>query len=156
MKPTITYTTIQAGPAGTKETLIVMRSLVARAAQSPVFRDFAKMFRTAQEVDETIRPYYDYTPEDVETLYAPEYNLANFINTARFIGDCDDIAMLYAAIFTVLRLPTRLVAMKTLKGDPQYDHVVVEVFEHGRWKRFDATVIPGLTQTDYGQMVEYI
>ena len=154
-EPDIFTTTIGKGAQGTRETLRIMAGMVRRASAMELFREFAQMFPNAQSVEE-IRKYYQYTPEDIETLYAPEYQLYLFIHTGKFTGDCDDIAMMYAAIFNVLGLPTRLVAMKTKRHDPEFLHVVVETLENNRWKRFDPTVKPGMVQIDFGQMVEYI
>ena len=151
----ISTTTIGKGAQGTRETLRIMAGMVRHAVSMEPFREFALFFPNAQSV-EVIRKYFRYTPEDVETLYSPEYQLYSLIHTGQFTGDCDDIAMMYAAIFHVLGLSTRFVAMKTKRNDPEFLHVVVETFENNRWKRFDPTVKPGMIQIDFGQMVEYI
>lgn len=152
----ITTTTIAPGPQGTAETLRVMAGLARNAATWDTFQVFSRLFENAAQVDKTLRPHYEYVAEEVETLYAPEYNLMNLIRNGKLIGDCDDIAMFYAAIFYVLGIPARFVAMRTKKNDPLFYHVVVEAFEHDRWKRFDPTVIPSLVEIDFGQMLEYI
>lgn len=152
-EPIITVMNIAAGPQGTLETLRIMAGLARNASQSPVFKQFTGIFKDAHDVDFAIRPRYEYTPEPVETLFAPEYNLAYFIDFGKVIGDCDDIAMFYAAIFYAMGIPCRFVAMKTKRNNPDYFHVVVEAFEQQRWKRFDPTVTPGLVQYDYGQMI---
>ena len=156
LNPIITQTSIAAGPQGTRETLRIMAGLSRNASRWELFRDFSRMFTNASEVDSVLRPFYRYANEDVETLYAPEYNLTHLIKTGSLTGDCDDIATFYGAIFYVLGIPARFVAMRTRQYDPDYYHVVVEALEADRWKRFDATVIPGLVQVDYGQMWEYI
>jgi len=147
---------IAAGPQGTAETLAVMVALIRDAANNEIFQEFAGMFRSASDVHETLNRYYRYTDESIETLYAPEYNLGMLISELKLIGDCDDIAMFYAAIFKVLGILTRLVAMKTRPHDPDYYHVVVEAFEDHRWKRFDPTVKASTPQVDYGQMTVYV
>lgn len=156
MNPIITTVSIATGAQGTLETLRIMRGLAVHAAEWDLFKDFALMFRSASEVDATLRPHYEYTDEPVETLFAPEYNLAHYMKFGKIIGDCDDIAMFYAAIFNVLGIRCRLVAMRTRRNDPNYFHVVVEAYEYDRWKRFDATVVPGLMQIDYGRMEVYV
>lgn len=155
MKPIIKTMSIATGPQGTRETLRIMATLAREAADSELFRQFASVFKTPQEVD-SIRQHYEYTPEPVETLYTPQYNLHMFITTGKFIGDCDDVAMLYAAVFYVKDIPARFVAMRTKQHDPDFYHVVVEAFIHGAWKRFDPTVPPSMVQTDYGRMTEYL
>ena len=152
----ITRTSIAPGPQGTLETLRIMAGLVRDSVTDPAMRHFGRHFRTAGHVDRIIRPSYRYVEEEVETLYTPEFNLGRYLSGQTIVGDCDDISMFYAAIFKSMGLSTRFVALRTRRNDPQYFHVVVEVYEDNRWKRFDPTVIPGLTQIDYGQMIEYV
>jgi transglutaminase-like putative cysteine protease len=153
--PKVIHTTIQPGNAGTRETLVIMRNLALKAAYSEFFYRWAMSFRNTDHVN-TIRDVYTYTPEEIETLIAPEYNLQYFMEFGTFIGDCDDIAMLYGAIFNVRGIRSRFVAMRTERDNPEFLHVVIEAYEDNRWKRFDPTVQPGLRQVDYGQMMEYL
>jgi hypothetical protein len=146
---------IQSGNAGTRETLVIMRNLALKAKRNATFFEFASSFKNADDVN-VLRDHYRYVPEEIETLIAPEFNLYYFLHFGEFIGDCDDIAMLYGAVFNVIGIPSRLVAMRTERGNPEFLHVVIEAFEGGRWKRYDPTVISGLRQVDYGQMLEYI
>lgn len=154
--PIITTTWIPDGNAGTRATLVTMANLATCALSDELFSTFATMFNTTNDVDRQLRPRYQYLDEEVETLYAPEYNLLHMLETGYLIGDCDDIAMFYAAIFKGMGLPTRLVAMRTKHNDPEFYHVVVEVFERNRWRRYDPTVVPSLAQVDFGQMVQYV
>jgi hypothetical protein len=147
------------GNQGTLETLRIMVGLTIEAVNDLPFRNAVNKYfnlRTAGEIDAKIRNWYVYTPEEVETLYSPMFNMERFIMGADIIGDCDDIAMFLAAVLRVRQYPVRFVAMRTKRNDPEFYHVVVEALENKKWKRFDPTVIPGLVQVDYGRMVEYV
>lgn len=147
---------IGTGAQGTRETLRIMAGLARDACNDQLFADYASAFKTTAEVHREHYPLYKYQHEEVETLYAPEYNLQILFDTGSLTGDCDDISMFYAALFYAMGLPTRFVAMKTKKFDPEYLHVVTEAFEDNRWKRFDPTVTPGMVQIDYGRMIENV
>jgi len=149
-------TSIAPGEQGTRETLRMMAGLAREASRDSRFIEFANLFQSAADVHASLSGVYKYQDEEIETLYAPTFNLNYFNQTGELTGDCDDIAMFYAAIFRVLGLPTRFVAMKTKRHDPEFLHVVVESFEDGRWRRYDPTVQPGLVQIDFGRMVEYV
>ena len=155
--PFITQMSIADGPQGTLETLRIMASVTRRAVNDSDFRAYiGQNFRTADDIERTFRPLYRYTDEPVETLYAAEWNLQHLLNNGYLIGDCDDISMFYGAAFRVLGLPVRFVAMRTKKMDPNFHHVVVEAFENGQWRRFDATVHPSVNHIIYGTMVENV
>ena len=155
----IRITSIASGNQGTWEKLRVMAGLTREAAADSYFSGAAKSFfyhPTAGEVDAQIRYFYTYTNEAVETLYSPIFNMKRYAAGADIIGDCDDVSMFLAAVLKVKGYRTRFVALRTRRHDPEFYHVVVEALEHGKWKRFDPTVIQGLMQVDYGQMVEYV
>lgn len=156
MSPTITTMSIALGPQGTQETLRIMAALVRAAADDNVFREFASQYRTPAEVDLMLRIVYTYIEEPIETLYAPQYNLSHLYQFGSIIGDCDDISMFYAAVFTVIGIRTRFVAMRTRRNDPEFYHVVVEDLDSQR--RYDATVPPNMVyqMIDYGKMVQYV
>lgn len=156
MNPIITQMSIAPGALGTQETLRIMASLARNASDWGLFQEFAKRFQSANHVDATLRPLFEYTEEPVETLFAPEYNLAHLLRFGKLIGDCDDIAMFYAAVFFTMGIQSRFVAMRTKKTDSNYFHVVIEANEGNGWKRFDPTVIGGLQQIDFGRMVVYV
>lgn len=147
---------INSGAQGTLETLRLMAALAREAGDDPNFSQYAQSFSTAAEINRVHIPVYRYADESIETLFTPQWNLSHLIQTGELMGDCDDISMFYAAMFHVLQIPSRLVAMRTRRNDPDFLHVVVEAYEDNRWKRFDPTVFPGLVQIDYGRMVEYV
>lgn len=149
-------TSIATGEQGTLETLRIMAGLARESSNYPEFLEFAHSFSSASDVNRNLYHLFEYQDEEIETLISPETNLEILNKTGKLIGDCDDIAMFYAAIFYALGIPARFVAMKTKKNDPDFLHVVAEAFEDNRWKRFDPTVKPGLIQIDYGRMTEYV
>lgn len=148
---------ISPGNQGTRETLILMAALVRDAVNDNFFVVCSEWFpETPAMIDFMVRADYTYTDEEIETLYTPVYNMHRYMDNQDIIGDCDDVSMFLAALFTVRGYQSRFVAMRTKKHDPSFLHVVVEALVDSRWKRFDPTVQPGLTQLDYGQMIEYV
>lgn len=84
------------------------------------------------------------------------FNMHRLLQNQDIVGDCDDVAMFLAAVLKIKNYRTRFVALRTRRHDPEFYHVVTEAMEQGQWKRFDPTVVPGLIQVDYGQMIEYL
>lgn len=154
----VKLTSVAPGEQGTRETLNFMVGLVHEAVNDSHFREFVRYFddMTPGEIDGMIRQHYTYVEESIETLYSPLFNMVRLINGYDIVGDCDDVSMFLAAIFTVCGYPSRFVAMRTKRSDPLFYHVVVETNDNGKWKRFDPTVMQGLVQVDYGQMVTNI
>ena len=155
----IRITSIASGNQGTLETLRLMAGLTREAATDFYFSAAVRAyfyFPTVAEIDAQIRYFYTYTDEEIETLYSPIFNMRRYVAGADIIGDCDDVSMFLAAVLKVKGYRTRFVALRTRRHDPDFYHVVVEVLEQGKWKRYDPTVIRGLIQVDYGQMTEYI
>lgn len=154
----IRQTHVAPGAQGTRETLNLMVSVTREAVRDSRFQEFAQHFdgMTPAEIDTQVRQVYTYVDEEIETLYSPLFNMARWLNGFDVVGDCDDVSMFLAAIFTALGYQSRFVAMQTKRNDPLYYHVVVEVKDGGKWKRFDPTVMQGLVQVDYGQMVIYV
>jgi len=156
--PIVNTTYVPDGEKGTKETLRLMARLVRRAINIPAFQTFAFNIpaNTLQDIDRFLASHYTYVDEEIETLYAPEYNMMYLLEKGTLIGDCDDISMFYAAVFKALGYRVRFVAMKTRPNDPEFRHVVVEILNGNHWQRCDATVEPNTIQIDYGVMVEYV
>ena len=148
------------GPQGTRETLRIMAGLAREARHSLEFctfvRDLTCEVHTPEEMDDYIRARYTYQHEDIETLYAPRFNVLHYRLHGYFTGDCDDVTILYCAIYNALGYPSRMVAMRTKRNDENYFHVVPELFIHERWLRFDPTVPPGTRHIYFGTMEEYV
>lgn len=148
------------GPQGTRETLRIMAGLARDAKESPEFCAFVKevtcTVRDPYALDRFIRARYRYQFEEVETLYAPRFNVMFYRSNGYFTGDCDDVTMLYCAIFYVLGYNTRMVAMRTKREDENYYHVVPELFINNQWLRFDPTVPINTQHLYFGTMIEYV
>lgn len=147
------------GEQGTRETLRIMAGLVREASDDRTFQVFVSQYfagLSSGEVDSLVRRNYTYLDEQIETLYSPLFNMEQFRNNRDIVGDCDDVSMFLASVNRVLGYPVRFVAMRVKKNVVDFNHVVVEVYDNERWKRYDPTVMQGLIQIDYGQMVEYV
>lgn len=150
---------IASGNQGTRETLRLMVALTLEAVRDETFHKWAAVlfdFPTAREIDAEVRRSYTYVDEEIETLYSPMFNMHRLLQNQDIVGDCDDVAMFLAAVLKIKNYRTRFVALRTRRHDPEFYHVVTEAMEQGQWKRFDPTVVPGLIQVDYGQMIEYL
>jgi len=148
------------GHPGTRVTLRIMAALSREAKQSQSFCEFVKEMtctvKTPDEMDSYMRARFRYVPEDIETLYAPRMNVQHYREFGYFIGDCDDITMMYCAIFYALGYPSRMLAMRTNPNDPNFTHVVPELFINQAWRRFDPTVEVDVRHVFYGAMHEYV
>ena len=153
---------IAPGPQGTLETLRIMAGLSRDAMNYQDFCSFmanlicsgdGNFTRSGPDIiDRYLRSIFRYVNEDVETLYSPAYNVWQLTQTGYLMGDCDDISMMYAAVFNALGMRSRFVAMRTKPHDPNFYHVVVEVYYQGRWIRYDATVPPRTVHIEFGLM----
>lgn len=157
---TLRQMSIAPGPMGTMETLRIMAVLAKDALtyldfctfMSDIICNGAVLTLHPNDIDIYLRGIYRYVNEDVETLYSPAYNAWHFRQNGYIMGDCDDICMMYAAVFHALGYRSKFVAMRTKPRDLNFYHVVIETFVEGRWLRFDATVPRGTIHTDYGLM----
>lgn len=137
---------IPAGVAGTRATLDAMARLVRAAKLPPIFpiirgiavsivqglthKDYAGH---AEAVQEWVRGNIQFVRDvrGIEMLTPPAYLLRTRA------GDCDDQAMLVAALVESIGLPARLVA-----GGPDaqtFVHVWAEVNINGNWRAAETT-----------------
>lgn len=84
-----------------------------------------------------------YTPEPVEVLRTPEYMLQAIVSRGFFNGDCDDAAILVAAISKGMGIPCKLVAISEGILSDDYVHVFVEMLYNNQWVIVDPTIAPG-------------
>lgn len=151
------------GPMGTWETLQIMAKLAREAPEYYEFCEFVRDYlvhahhvRTPDDIDRSLRAIYAYTPEEVETLYAPPYNVSQLKQTGKLLGDCDDITMMYCACFHMFGWRSRMVAMRTRQNDPEFYHVVPEVQQAVTWKRYDPTLSQPTLHKHFGTMIVYV
>lgn len=103
-------------------------------------------------VDKYLRDHFNYMPENIETLVAPEYMLTGLENNGVMAGDCDDISTLQGAIYKCLGIPIRFVAIRSNRDNPNYDHVFSEVRVNNTWVAYDITLPLGFN-IEYVQRV---
>lgn len=95
---------IPAGPAGTAETLRVMRAVSLRSSRSPAIRIFASRLEASPiAVNAWLRAHWIPTPDpvDVEWIKLPEYRVIE----GDFRGDCDDASVFAAAVLLAMGQP---------------------------------------------------
>ena len=157
-----TLFTIPDGDAGTFATLQMMEAIVQRSYHTPLVQAWAaEIVQGADDPVAAVRAYLesvlDFTFDDPtrEELYTPE-RMQEMINTTGALSvDCDDIAIVSAALAGSLGLPVRFVAIGVDKGGP-YTHVFTEVQQPQGlgWENVDVSrpwqnLPPGLVQRSY-------
>lgn len=136
------------GKAGTVETVRMMRTLVREGVHDVAIRDVARRVivaanarRPLEQLHALFRFVSDRVPfirdpHDVELLQAP------WVTLRRRGGDCDDKAILLAALIQAARLPFR-VLLRVIGADPtnpaRFSHVYTVASIGGRTIALDAT-----------------
>jgi len=124
-----------------------MRELTLKAVEAPITRETALSLWT--RAGEDVRRYgaavrlwvsqhVRFVLEFPEQLHAPDWMLEQIRAHKPVFGDCDDMAMLAAALLLSLGIPVRFAAVKPA-GDPDYIHVFTELFDAGTWYMLDPT-----------------
>lgn len=146
--PPVRVFTISAGHAGTRETLVYMRALVRREYRMPIVRDTAAaIVRGVEDSPEasaalirrflTDRMTFRRDPRGIELLIAPTHQLTTIRIMGRGSGDCDDVALLGAALGLAAGLRARFVVV----GRRSYEHVFTVLGDAAgrRWWELDTT-----------------
>lgn len=82
-------------------------------------------------------------PAGVELVHRPERLLDEFRQWGYITGDCDDAAVLGAALGKAVGFPARWVVLGFHGPRSPFTHVFVELMEHpGQWKELDVTRPP--------------
>lgn len=105
------------------------------------------------EVDNFLRSKFVYASEAIETLQTPDYMLTGLEMSGRLVGDCDDVSTLHAALLTALGFDVRFVAIRSMREQPNFDHVYLEVKDNDKWIMYDITLPLG-TQIEYFGRIE--
>lgn len=139
---------IPSGHAGIEETVRHMRRLVRDAEGRPLLARTAARIIAGARTDGTaavaIREWMDQhtrfepDPVGVELIRTPEYMLEMVATTGEASGDCDDVAVLGAALGRAAGLPARFVLIGFRKGEP-YQHVYTELGTPTGWLELDTT-----------------
>jgi transglutaminase-like putative cysteine protease len=132
------------GDAGIAATIAKMRSLVggvkgvmSLTVRQKTLEAVRGVERGQSEIDAVfhwIKDNIEFRGEHGETLQSPEATL-NF-----GAGDCDDQAMLAAAMLNSLGFVTRFKTIALDDSPDELSHVYIEVMDHGQWTSLDPTV----------------
>jgi len=134
---------IPGGLSGTRITLKLMRRYVDAAQSNPTVYQLARsIVSRAPGKDHAAEAaaLYHWTRRHIAYRWDPAHHEAiqTAENTIRMrTGDCDDMAILIAALAESLGLKSRFMVGGYKQG--QYEHVWPEVFAGGRWVALDAT-----------------
>ncbi len=143
---TFSQLTIPTGPNGTLETLAIMAALTQDAQLHPITRSTAVRIlglarnptQYAQRVRTWVKSRMTLVDEAVEMIARPEWMLEQ-VGRTRLVGDCDDAAVLAAALVMALGIPVRFVAIATPEHPDEFMHVYPEAYAGGEWTPFDPT-----------------
>lgn len=151
MKPLVVEYTMPQGDRGAYSTLRIMKRIVHESMRDPVVLDAAKtVIRSAggknrEEqarhiagwVAQSIRFVRD--PYGIETIHTPRYMLDRIKTQGMFEADCDDYAVLSAALAKAVGLRTKFVIMGFLSKRAPWSHVYTMAQTPGGWYPFDVS-----------------
>jgi len=157
MKTTVTEYTIPQGDRGAYQTLKIMKRIVHEAMRDIPVLDTAKMIirnvggkdRSAQavEIAEWVRPRLRFVrdPYGLETLHTPLYMLNRIHTDGMFEADCDDYAILSAALAKAVGLRTKFTVLGFIDAKHPFTHVYAMAETPNGWQPFDVNfgVPPG-------------
>lgn len=130
---------LPSGDIGTYITLAMMRGMVMREFLSPYIRLTASEIVAGlggidgNEQAHAIREWVDLhteflrDPDTVEMLHGPVWQVQRIIDMGRVNVDCDDVAMLAAALGKSIGLRARLVAVGFHSPNAPFRHVWAEL-----------------------------
>lgn len=138
--PQLTLYAVPSGDAGTLATLQLMRSLIRRAG--PVTRQWAQRLQRG-DVQATLEALRDFLVVNVMWTADPALELVQDPDTLlrqwpAIAGDCDDAAIVTAALGQALGFPAKLRAVSYTPGHP-FHHVYALLRTPAGWRRFDVT-----------------
>lgn len=140
---TVTLQALPDGVAGIKATLALMVKLARQGKNTWTVRSLAeqivsgvaqkKWVEEARAIQEYVRDHIRYTKDirGTETVATPEQTIA------RGLGDCDDKALLAAALLEAVGHPTRFVALG--REPNNFVHVLTETKIGGKWITVETT-----------------
>lgn len=133
------YSTLPDGDAGTYVTLDVMRRIARRASSLPIVRTLAAQAVRSYPGDGgnyharllnkwiTERTYFLPDPTYTEALHEPAYLLTQILTRGNVGVDCDDVAMLAAAMGLSIGLRARYVIAGFSSPNAPFRHVWTEL-----------------------------
>lgn len=144
------------GDRGTAETLHRMRRIARRQSTDlPLVMVARQVVLEAGQRDRPeavrvirrwLRRHTKFVPDPVgaEYLVGPRNMLEGVARHGVAAGDCDDVAMLGAALARAVGIPTRLTAV-AFDEDTPYRHVFAEAHDGDDWREFDVGRPAGTT-----------
>lgn len=149
----LTSLPLPSGDFGTWLTLVKMRSMVNREFLNPVVRLTASNIVSnisgkdglvqAQEIRGWLESHVDFLrdPDGVEMLHGPIWQIKQILSTGRLQVDCDDVAMLSAALGKSIGLRARFVVVAFDYSNAPYRHVWTELSPYSvdAWTDMDIT-----------------
>lgn len=163
--PIVQSASIPRGDLGSAVTLRAMRRLVNHSLTDPAVINTAKSIirflpgRSYPQFADAIREFLSQRvlfckdPRGVELLHTPRYMLDTIASRFYFQADCDDVAVLAAALGKALGLRARFVALGFHAPDAPLTHVYTEIgIPSGEWYEMDTTknplsVVPSIIRT---------
>ncbi|MCP4902929.1 MAG: transglutaminase domain-containing protein [bacterium] len=151
--PAVTTTEIPSGDAGTFATLRQMRRMVNASLTSPLVRDAATKIASefggrdyvghATGIRRWLTDHMQYVPDPrgVELVHSPQVLLRRIESTHYVQGDCDDIAVLGAALGKSIGLRARFVVLGFRRGGG-YSHVYTILRTPKGWVDLDISKPP--------------
>lgn len=151
MRTTVERRTIRAGDDGIKDTLYAMYHLVRESLTDPVVRGTAVTI-AAQEAPGRLGPivsalnswalgafHFMRDPFRKEQLHKPIWMLGQLRERGRIYVDCDDAAILMAALGEAVGVPARFVAVAFFDPRADFSHVWTELHDGTGWRVIDPT-----------------
>lgn len=136
------------GDLGTIRTLGIMKRYARRALPDPLLQGAARRIlggaaapaAMAAAVRSWLARVFQFQPDPpgVELVKTPRRQLLELERTGRVTGDCDDAAVLGAALGRAVGLPARFVAVGFERGMP-FRHVWTELETPDGWVELDVT-----------------
>jgi transglutaminase-like putative cysteine protease len=160
------------GDPGAKHTLYAMKDVVYKYPCRNEIRGVAQkvcagLSSDAEKIQAVLRwavsiMKYEKDPPDTELVKSPCRILREAANNGRATGDCDDYAVLLAACYRELAIPTAFMAVSNQKmtlqnRDVPLDHVFAVAYDRQRkqWVTADP-VAPGVSWAGHKFMTEVV
>lgn len=158
--PHIVRRWIPEGDLGTRATLDAMEELVRGSLRVELTRQYARHIMggsgspiaRAQLLKAWLTPRYRFEPDplELEVISAPDLQLCRFQVDGFVSGDCDDLAVLVAALGILAGLRPRFVVIALETGGP-FEHVWTELWDGMRWLDYDlVAVVQGIRPAQHG------
>lgn len=146
--PSAEYFVIPWGHAGIESTIRHMRRIAKRGAAQPLLRESAasivgdagSSFEAASAIRRFLerRTEFVFDPVGVELIRSPVYMLRAIQARGTAVGDCDDVAVLGAALGLAAGIPARFVLLGFTEAEP-FEHVYTELLSDGGAVELDTT-----------------